>query len=45
MYAEDQDDLAVSPIIGNVCFASSYYRFCFTLLSFSKLYADTYGEY
>lgn len=33
----------VSPLIGNVCFASSYYRLCFTLGSFSKIYSDTYG--
>ncbi|VDK30967.1 unnamed protein product [Dibothriocephalus latus] len=32
----------VSPLLGNVCFASSYYRFCFTLESFSKIYADTF---
>ncbi len=45
MYAEDADDLLVSPLLGNVCFASSYYRFCFTLNSFSKIYSDTYSEY
>lgn len=28
--------------MGNVCFASSLYGFCFTLKSFAKLYADTY---
>ncbi|GAA27777.2 116 kDa U5 small nuclear ribonucleoprotein component [Clonorchis sinensis] len=33
----------VSPLLGNVCFASSYYRFCFTLDSFAKLYADTFA--
>ena len=43
MYAEDRDDLMVSPLLGNVCFGSSYYRFCFTLNSFAKIYADTYG--
>lgn len=32
----------LSPIIGNVCFASSLYGFCFTLKSFAKLYADYY---
>lgn len=32
----------VSPVIGNVCFASSLYGICFTLKSFAKLYADTY---
>jgi len=35
----------VSPLLGNVCFASCYYRFSFTLLSFAKLYTDTYGTY
>lgn len=43
MYAEDQEDLIVSPLLGNICFASSYYRFSFTLLSFAKVYADAYG--
>ena len=43
MYAEDRDDLMVSPLIGNVCFASSFYRFSFTLLSFAKIYAENYG--
>ncbi|KAA3675336.1 116 kDa U5 small nuclear ribonucleoprotein component [Paragonimus westermani] len=33
----------VSPLLGNVCFASTYYRFCFTLDSFAKLYADTFA--
>lgn len=34
----------VSPVMGNVCFASSLYGFCFTLKSFAKLYADTYTD-
>lgn len=42
LYAEDDPNQMVSPLLGNVCFASSYYRFCFTLKSFSKIYADTY---
>ncbi|KAF6038906.1 EFTUD2 [Bugula neritina] len=33
----------ISPLLGNVCFASSYYRFCFTLNSFASLYAERYG--
>lgn len=33
----------MSPLIGNVCFASAYYRVNFTLGSFAKIYADTYG--
>ncbi|CAH1788149.1 unnamed protein product [Owenia fusiformis] len=45
MYAEDQEDLMVSPLKGNLCFASSYYRFCFSLQSFSKIYSDTYGGF
>lgn len=32
----------LSPIIGNVCFASSLYGLCFSLKSFAKLYSDTY---
>ena len=43
LYAEDQENVVVSPLLGNVCFASSYYRFSFTLLSFAKLYTDTFG--
>jgi len=42
LYAEDDPNQMVSPLLGNVCFASSYYRFCFTLKSFAKIYADTY---
>lgn len=37
-------DLRVSPERGNVCFASSQMGWCFTLRSFAKLYADSYGE-
>lgn len=36
--------MVVSPLLGNVCFASPQYSICFTLGSFSKIYADTYGE-
>ncbi len=43
VYAEGQDNLIVSPLLGNVCFASSNYRFCFTLQSFAKLYCDGCG--
>ncbi len=35
--------LAMSPLLGNVCFASSYYRFCFTLKSFAKIYSVMYA--
>ncbi|XP_060078669.1 116 kDa U5 small nuclear ribonucleoprotein component-like [Ylistrum balloti] len=43
VYAEDEANKTVSPLLGNVCFASSYYRFCFTLGSFARIYGDTYG--
>ena len=42
LYTEE-DNQQVSPLLGNVCFASAYYRVCFTLGSFAKIYADTYG--
>lgn len=43
MYTDDEENHMVSPILGNVCFGSSYFRYCFTLKSFAKIYADTYG--
>ncbi|XP_066910456.1 116 kDa U5 small nuclear ribonucleoprotein component-like [Clytia hemisphaerica] len=43
VYSDEENEMIVSPLLGNVCFASAYYRFCFTLQSFSKLYCDTYG--
>ncbi|XP_060572589.1 116 kDa U5 small nuclear ribonucleoprotein component-like [Ruditapes philippinarum] len=43
LYTEEEGGQQVSPLIGNVCFASSYYRLCFTLGSFAKIYSDTYG--
>lgn len=33
----------LSPLLGNVCFSSSYYRFCFTLKSFAKIYSTMYA--
>lgn len=43
MYSTDEN-LVLSPLLGNVCFSSSQYSICFTLGSFAKIYADTYGE-
>lgn len=43
LYTEDEAEQVISPLYGNVCFASSYYRLCFTLGSFAKIYSDTYG--
>lgn len=42
-YSTDEN-LVVSPLLGNVCFASSQYSICLTLGSFAKIYSDTYGE-
>jgi hypothetical protein len=36
--------LRVSPERGNVAFASTSMGWCFTLGSFAKMYADTFGE-
>lgn len=36
--------LRVSPEKGNVSFASTQMGWCFTLKSFAKMYADTYGS-
>jgi U5 small nuclear ribonucleoprotein component len=35
--------LILSPLLGNVCFASSFYKFCFTLKSFAKIYSVQFG--
>ncbi|XP_015920056.1 116 kDa U5 small nuclear ribonucleoprotein component [Parasteatoda tepidariorum] len=42
-YADDNEPIQVSPLLGNVCFASSQYSLCFTLRSFAHMYAQTYG--
>lgn len=42
LYSEEGKVRPVSPIIGNVCFASSQYNICFTLKSFANLYAQSY---
>lgn len=44
MYSESEDCPVVSPLLGNVCFVSSEYRFSFTLESFAKLYVESCGE-
>uniref|UniRef100_A0A8D1BBB0 116 kDa U5 small nuclear ribonucleoprotein component n=2 Tax=Sus scrofa TaxID=9823 RepID=A0A8D1BBB0_PIG len=41
MYSTDEN-LILSPLLGNVCFSSSQYSICFTLGSFAKIYADTF---
>ncbi|XP_041479034.1 116 kDa U5 small nuclear ribonucleoprotein component-like [Lytechinus variegatus] len=44
VYSDEADQKVVSPLLGNVCFASSQYSVCFTLSSFAKIYTDTYGD-
>ncbi|EWC45145.1 putative U5 small nuclear ribonucleoprotein component [Drechslerella stenobrocha 248] len=41
--APGRDDLRLSPEKGNVCFASTKMRWCFSLKSFAKMYADTHA--
>ena len=43
LYSDSEDTPIVSPLLGNVCFASAKYGVCFTLYSFAKLYADNFG--
>jgi len=43
LYSDEEDIKPLSPVKGNVCFASSQYSICFTLKSFASLYAETYG--
>lgn len=42
LHSQNDPSRIVSPIIGNVCFASAQYAVCFTLKSFAKLYANHY---
>ncbi|GFR26533.1 116 kDa U5 small nuclear ribonucleoprotein component [Trichonephila clavata] len=42
-YADGKDPISVSPLLGNVCFASSQYSLCFTLRSFAHMYSQTFG--
>ena len=45
LYSDSEEGIMVSPLLGNVCFSSSQYGFCFTLHSFAKLYADSFGRF
>ncbi|XP_014666920.1 PREDICTED: 116 kDa U5 small nuclear ribonucleoprotein component-like [Priapulus caudatus] len=42
-YSDENDEMVVSPLLGNVSFSSSQYGFCFSLVSFAKIYSDSYG--
>uniref|UniRef100_H2YSS3 116 kDa U5 small nuclear ribonucleoprotein component n=1 Tax=Ciona savignyi TaxID=51511 RepID=H2YSS3_CIOSA len=43
-YSDTENIPSVSPLNGNVCFASSQYAFCFTLNSFANLYVKQFGN-
>jgi U5 small nuclear ribonucleoprotein component len=43
LYSEEENQQIVSPVIGNVCFASAQYGVCFSLKSFANIYNETYG--
>lgn len=43
LYSDENEAISVSPLLGNVCFASSQYSLCFTLRSFATMYSQTYG--
>lgn len=42
LYSDEETAHVVSPLLGNVCFASAQYAVCFTLRSFANLYAQHY---
>lgn len=44
LYSEEENPIFVSPILGNVCFASAQYGVCFTLKSFANIYSQTYPQ-
>ncbi|VDO92428.1 unnamed protein product [Soboliphyme baturini] len=44
-FSDDPEEMYLSPLKGNVCFASSRYNICFTLFSFAQLYSNVYGEF
>lgn len=45
LYSDEENPRMVSPLLGNVCFASAQFSVCFTLKSFAKLYSDTWVHY
>lgn len=44
IHSDKEEGSIVSPLLGNVCFASSQYGFCFTLKSFARIYAESFGK-
>ncbi|RWS13955.1 116 kDa U5 small nuclear ribonucleoprotein component-like protein [Dinothrombium tinctorium] len=44
LYTDDTSRPILSPLVGNVCFASSQFSICFSLRSFAHMYSQTYGN-
>ena len=44
-FSSSEQCTLISPLLGNVCFSSSLYGFCFTLESFAEIYVQAYGMY
>jgi len=44
MYSETEEGIVISPLLGNICFSSSLYGFCFTLESFAEIYVKKFGK-
>jgi U5 small nuclear ribonucleoprotein component len=44
LYSDEDSPHVVSPLLGNVCFASSEFAVCFTLKSFASIYNKTYPD-
>lgn len=42
LYSDEENPQVVSPVLGNVCFASAQYGFCFSLKSFASIYNQYY---
>ena len=42
-YSDQETPQIISPLLGNVCFASSQFAICFTLKSYAKVYCQHYG--
>ena len=42
-YSDSEESTVISPLLGNICFSSSLYGFCFTLESFAEIYVQSFG--
>ncbi|CAI8001672.1 116 kDa U5 small nuclear ribonucleoprotein component, partial [Geodia barretti] len=45
IYSDSEEAPVMSPLLGNVCFASSQFGFAFTLYSFSLIYSESFGGF